>query len=80
MVIGSLGRGGRFEQTEFMGALNRLGMDADEPATVEAQSFAVAVAERGAPRGVVGLGEAGHQRWRDGASMAHDQGQRNALR
>jgi hypothetical protein len=45
-------------------------LDADEPAVVEAEACAVAVAERRAPRLVVGVRQAGHQPWLDPAAVA----------
>jgi hypothetical protein len=46
------------------------GLDADEPAVVEAEACAVTVAERRTTRLVVGAGEQGQARWLDFAVMA----------
>jgi hypothetical protein len=48
--------------------------DADEPARVEAETGAVAVAKRRAPRPVVGIRQAGNQARLDPAAVADDQG------
>jgi hypothetical protein len=48
--------------------------DADEPALLEAETGAVAVAKRRAPRPVVGIRQAGHQARLDPAAVADDQG------
>jgi hypothetical protein len=49
-------------------------LDADEPATVEAEACAVTVAERRSPRLVVRVRQARHQPGLDPAAMANDQG------
>jgi hypothetical protein len=49
-------------------------LDADEPAAIEAEAGAVAVAERRTPQLGVGIRQAGHQPWLDPATVPHDQG------